>query len=70
MSDDNSQKWMLAFLFGVLFAIISSPWAYFCTSYISTSLGGIEFGRAYETNYIGLLIHSIIFMLVIRIALY
>src|SRR3982750_379896 len=38
----NAQKWWLSILLGFVFAIISSPLAYYLTSTITTSLGGLS----------------------------
>lgn len=66
----NGQKWWAALLLGFVFAIVSSPAAYYATSYVTTSLGGISLTVGPGPNLVGLLIHTLIFILIVRIILW
>lgn len=57
----NGQKWWASVLLGLLFFIISSPSAYDIT--------GLGCGKV-ETPLLGLIIHTIIFILIVRIILW
>lgn len=66
----SGQKWWAAVLLGFLFAIISSPAAYYVTSNITTSLGGVSLMDGSGPNFVGLLIHTLIFIIIVRIILW
>ena len=66
----NGQKWWAAVLLGFLFALISSPAAYYVTSKITTSLGGITLMDGSGPNFVGLSIHTMIFIIIVRIILW
>lgn len=66
----SAQKWWASVLLGFIFTIISSPLAYYITSTVTTSLGGISLIDGTGPNLAGLLIHTIIFILVIRLILW
>ena len=67
---NNEEKWWIAILLGFIFAIVSSPAAYYITSYIITSLGGISLIYGPGPNFAGLLIHTLIFIIIVRIILW
>ena len=72
-SDDgisSETKWFVSILFGILFFVLSSPLAYAITDKAITSFGGISYLTSMDINISGLLVHSIIFMLVIRVILW
>jgi len=66
----SGQKWWAAVLLGFIFALVSSPVAYQITSKISTSVGGISLIDGNGPKFLGLLIHTIIFIIIIRIILW
>lgn len=77
----SGQKWWAAVLLGFVFALISSPAAYYVTSKVTTSLGGITLMDGtgpidpmgvpgFKPNFVGLLIHTLIFIIIIRIILW
>jgi len=66
----SSQKWWAAVVLGFIFALISSPAAYYVSSTITTSLGGISTIDGTGPNFVGLVIHTIIFILIVRIILW
>jgi hypothetical protein len=66
----SGQKWWAAVLLGFIFAIISSPAAYYTTSTITTSLGGISLTEGQGPNFAGLLIHTIVFIIIVRLILW
>ena len=65
-----TQKWWIAFLVGVLFAIISSNFLYGVTDEISRSLGLPEMYCGGGATGYGLLVHTLIFIVVVRILLW
>lgn len=70
----SGQKWWAAIILGVLFALISSPPAYAITSKISTTLGGMPLYTFTDTypaqTIVALFIHTLIFILIVRILLW
>ena len=76
----SGQKWWAAVLLGFVFALVSSPAAYSITSAITTSTLGLSLidnttniqgvQRFYLPNFIGLLIHTLIFIVIVRIILW
>lgn len=70
----SGQKWWAAIILGVLFALISSPPAYAITSKISTTLGGMPLYTFTDTypgqTLLALFIHTLIFILIVRILLW
>lgn len=62
----SGNKWWASFLAGFVFAIISSPAFYYGTSAISTTLGGPPTTDGPGPTFVGLLLHTIIFTLIIR----
>lgn len=66
----NEEKWWIAIFLGFIFAIVSSPAAYYITSKVTTSLGGVSLNNGLEPNFVGLLIHTLIFIIIIRIIMW
>lgn len=78
----SGQKWWAAVLLGFLFALISSPAAYNITSQVTSSTIGISLMDGpgpnnlsgsqafYLPNFVGLLIHTLIFIVIVRIILW
>lgn len=66
----SGQKWWASVLLGFIFALISSPAAYYVTSKITTSLGGIALADGPGPNFAGLLVHTLIFIVIVRIILW
>lgn len=70
----SGQKWWAAIILGVLFALISSPPAYAITSKITTTLGGMPLYTFTDTypgqTLLALFIHTLIFILIVRILLW
>lgn len=65
----GGHKWWVAVLLGLVFALISSPVAYQATTMITDQIGfKTMIGKGPTVS--GLLIHTIIFTLVIRIILW
>lgn len=64
------QKWWAAILMGILFFIFSSPIAYYVTSSLTTSIGGLPLMYGPGPSLAGLLVHSILFTIIIRIILW
>ena len=68
-SRTNTQKWCAAILLGLIFAIISSPAAYALSSSFTKSFSSISLSHG-GPNLLGLLIHTIIFILIVRLILW
>lgn len=66
----SGQKWWAAVILGFVFALVSSPAAYYVSSKITTSLGGISTIDGNGPNFVGLLVHTIIFIIIIRVILW
>lgn len=66
----SGQKWWASLLVGFVFALISSPAAYYATSQLSMYLGGITLTEGKGPNFVGLLVHTLIFTCIIRIILW
>ncbi len=66
----SGQKWWTAIILGFIFAFISSPAAYYATSTVSTSLGGMSMVNGPGANFIGLFVHMWLFIFIVRIILW
>lgn len=66
----SNQKWWAAILLGFLFALVSSPLAYLGTNYFFTHLGGANTTSCSGSTLFGLFIHTIVFILLIRLILW
>jgi hypothetical protein len=66
----NRDKWAVAITFGLLFLVISSPYTYGLSDALFSTIG---LDTAHSTSYgavptvIGLIIHAIIFVLILRL---
>lgn len=65
----SSDKWMGAVIGGILFAVISSPFAYNLTSSLCEMVGLGETCRWGCPNMTGLALHSVVFALITRAVL-
>lgn len=59
----NSEKWWVSIIAGVVFAVVSSPWLYSITNQIFS--GALSNGGGPTLQ--GLLLHTIVFILIIRL---
>lgn len=66
----SGQKWWAAVLLGLVFAIVSSPTAYNITSAASEAMGGTRVSYGSGPTVAGLLIHTAIFIIIVRIILW
>lgn len=66
----DGHKWWAAVICGFIFGLISSPPAYYVTSTLLTSAGGVTTMTGPGPGFVGLLLHSIIFILIIRLVLW
>lgn len=66
----NGQKWTAAILIGLMAGIIYSPVAYKTTSAITTRLGGMATTEGPGANLVGLLLHTLIFIILVRLILW
>lgn len=62
----NSQKWLISLLSGIIFLIIASPIAYEFTAKVG-SIINLDLSKDGCANFGGLIIHSVVFMLIVRI---
>lgn len=66
----SGQKWWASVLLGFVFAIISSPSLYGLTNMSSNALGGPKTNQKSGATLFGLILHTIIFILIVRIILW
>ena len=66
----SGQKWWAAVLLGFVFAIISSPAAYYITSSVTLALGGIPLTLGPGPTVPGLILHTILYILIVRLILW
>lgn len=66
---NNGNKWVFSIILGFIFAILSSPMAYMLTNKINVSLGAIETTNGYGPTLAGLLLHTLFFIIIIRLLL-
>lgn len=66
----SGEKWWASILLGFLFAIISCSASYLGTTKILSSLGGVKTINGTGPTLIGLIIHTIIFIIIVRIILW
>ena len=63
----NEQKWTISVISGLLFYIIALPQTYECiTNPIVESLTGIELEKKGRPTTIGVVVHAIVFLLIVR----
>ena len=66
----NRDKWAVAITFGLLFLVVSSPYTYGLSDALFSTIG---LDTAHSTSYgaiptvIGLIIHTVIFVLILRL---
>jgi hypothetical protein len=70
VSPTSGQKWWAAIFLGFIFALVSSPAAYCASSTITTSLGGMKLVNGQGANLGGLMVHTFVFIIIIRIILW
>ena len=61
----EGQKWIICFMSGLLFLLISSPFMYRLTNQV-TSMVGFETSVNGCPNLYGLLLHGVVFLLLVR----
>ena len=63
----NEQKWIISAISAILFYIIALPQTYECiTSPIFESTLGIELQKKGKPTVVGVIIHAIVFLLIVR----
>lgn len=63
----NSTKWSISAFSAALFFIISSPFIYQLVNMLTSKLGLVIASESGCPNYIGVFVHAIVFMLVVRL---
>jgi hypothetical protein len=69
----NQQKWLGALVAGLLFLILSSSFAYQLTNKLLTAIGGPKAATvtpAGAPTVLGLILHTIVFILLLRLILW
>lgn len=66
----SGQKWWAAIILGFIFAIISSPPAYLLTSRVVTGAGGSQMTRGQGPTIPGLILHTVIFIIIVRLIMW
>lgn len=66
----SAQKWWLAIVLGIVFGLISSPLAYYLSSTLFMSMGGMSMVNGPGPNLVGLLVHTILFICIVRLILW
>lgn len=66
---NNGEKWWFSFVLGMVFGIMSSSPVYEGTSYITTAIGGMPTMEGRGPTIGGILVHSLLFALVVRVIL-
>lgn len=66
----SGQKWIAAIILGLLFALISSNFVYRLTNTLFTSIGVSPLYVAGGPTLLGLLIHTIVFILIVRLIMW
>lgn len=67
MAVDNNKKWYISILSGILFYVIASPKIYKKTGKIFYELFDVKIQHRGKPNNLGLLIHTIVFVLITRL---
>lgn len=62
----NSEKWRISFVSALVFALISAPFTYRLTGNLFGRLG-LDIQQNGCPNNVGLLLHALVFMVVIRL---
>ena len=66
---NNAQKWFASILLGFVYFIVSSALMFKITNKIITSLGGMELMDG-NSNFAGLVLHTFIFILIVRLIIF
>jgi hypothetical protein len=66
----SGHKWWASVILGLIFALISCPPAYQITSAVTNNVAGVNTMMGSGPTLLGLIIHTIIFILIIRLILW
>ena len=69
-SPTSAEKWWVAIVLGLVFGLVGSPLAYYLTSSLFMSMGGMSMVNGAGANFVGLLVHTIIYICVVRLILW
>jgi hypothetical protein len=69
-SPTSGQKWWISILLGIVFALLCNPIAYAITNLMTTGLGGLPTIVGLGPTIAGVLIHTLLFVLVVRIIIW
>jgi hypothetical protein len=65
----SSDKWTASFMLGILFLLVSSPFAYSLTNSIAKGAGFVMADSQGCPNLAGMILHTILFILLLRLML-
>lgn len=63
---NKSKKWLVALLLGLLFVIIASPMVFLLVNGLTSSLGLSICDKNGCPNSVGLVVHGVVFVLLVR----
>lgn len=63
----SKDKWIVAIMSGLLFLLIASPFLYSAVSSVTSSFGVPTATVSGSPNLLGLLIHALIFVVIVRL---
>lgn len=66
----NLDKWIIAVLIGIIFAIIASPFLFRLTNWFFNKLGFPTVDANGVPNLFGIVLHAVIFIIVIRVLMH
>lgn len=68
----NTHKWWAAILLGIIFFMLAIPYSYYLTNYISVMTGtnALATEHAGSPTVLGVLVHMVLFIVIVRIILW
>jgi hypothetical protein len=69
MAQPNSKKWLISLYSALLFIVIASPFVYGLVNSVTSLIGINIASESGCPNALGLIIHSVVFLLIVRISM-
>jgi hypothetical protein len=66
----NMDKWIIAGIIGVLFILLASSWAFMASNFVFSKLGMPTVTKHGRPTIIGLVLHAIIFVIIVRLLMH
>lgn len=66
----EAMKWVVILITGVVFFVISAPFMYQATGWVADKISPGLIAKAGCPNYLGVALHTIVFMIVIRLLMF